>query len=165
MGSVLSGCSSVCISAWLMHLHLDIFSTGGGSMSLKDNRTEGKVLLGQVNIFSEKGAEICGMFFFYAAWQIIFCMNIFCWLWRLCPFFICTGIFFWQNNSLLYFRGFCGCCCIFSPQTGFHQPWEVEKRVRALSDQGWKFESMEPVKGRCCLCFSRDRMIVVFTKE
>ena len=50
-----------------MHLHLDIFSTGGGSMSLKDNETEGKVLLGQVNIFSEKGAEICGMFFFYAA--------------------------------------------------------------------------------------------------
>ena len=42
---------------------------------------------------------------------------------------------------------------------------EVEKRVRTLTDQGWKFESMEPVVGRCCLCFSRYKMIVVFSKE
>ena len=42
---------------------------------------------------------------------------------------------------------------------------EIEKRVKEMADQGWKFESMEPVEGRCCLCFTRYKMIVVFSKE
>ncbi len=41
----------------------------------------------------------------------------------------------------------------------------VESKITAMQNAGWKFESMEPVVGRCCLCFSRYKMIVVFSKD
>ena len=41
---------------------------------------------------------------------------------------------------------------------------EVEKVISRMESDGYKFESMEPVVGRCCLCFSRYKMIVVFSK-
>ena len=41
---------------------------------------------------------------------------------------------------------------------------EVEKVINRMEADGYKFESMEPVVGRCCLCFSRYKMIVVFSK-
>ena len=41
----------------------------------------------------------------------------------------------------------------------------VEQIIQANASQGWVFEQMEPVVGRCCLIFQRYKMIIVFSKE
>jgi len=41
----------------------------------------------------------------------------------------------------------------------------IESAIASNAKQGWVFEQMEPVMGRCCLIFARYKMIIVFSKE
>jgi hypothetical protein len=41
----------------------------------------------------------------------------------------------------------------------------IEQVIESNAKQGWIFEQMEPVVGRCCCIFQRYKMIIVFSKE
>ena len=41
----------------------------------------------------------------------------------------------------------------------------IESVIASHASQGWIFEQMEPVIGRCCVFFQRYKMIIVFSKE
>jgi len=41
----------------------------------------------------------------------------------------------------------------------------IEKCIESHAKQGWLFEQMEPINGRCCLIFPRYKMVIAFSKE
>ena len=41
----------------------------------------------------------------------------------------------------------------------------VEKKINSMAEQGWRFESFEPIAGRFCLIFQRYKMLIVFSRE
>jgi len=49
--------------------------------------------------------------------------------------------------------------------TGTLRAAMIEKTIDTYVKQGWTFEQMEPIIGRCCLIFPRYKMLIAFSKE
>lgn len=49
--------------------------------------------------------------------------------------------------------------------TGTLRAVAIEEKINEVAKQGWKFEQMETIIGRCCLIFQRYKAVICFSKE